>query len=73
MAWLSNAEQSALKSFTHKQQKWTQQVLFVHICICVYILVHMHICVISIMQEKEAMNLSVGGMGEFQGWVTGSC
>lgn len=43
---LSNAEWSPLKSYTHKQQKQTQQVVFIFIYMCI------HMCRM-IIKEKD--------------------
>lgn len=33
LKWLSNTRWSALKSYTNKQQKWTQHIVFMYFCI----------------------------------------
>lgn len=45
--WLFNAKWSALKPYTHRQQKCTQQVviIYLYICVCVCALVCAQMCV----------------------------
>lgn len=43
--WFSDAERSSLKAYTHKQQKWAQQVVFIRLCICICIYVCIYVCI----------------------------
>lgn len=60
--WLSNEEWSALKSYTHKQQKWIQQVAFLdlymhlHICMCTYVYTCIYIYVYATITKRTRLS-----------------
>lgn len=60
--WLSNAGLSALISYTHHQQKQTQQVVYIYASIFVNIYLHTHIHKKN-NKKKEATKLRVGQYG----------
>lgn len=57
--WLSNVEWSALKPYTHHQQKQTQQVVLMSIR--AYTCIHIFIYQVIVIKVKEAANWGVGG------------
>lgn len=60
--WLSNAEWSALKPYTHKNglsKLYSELYIFVHIYICLF--TYLCICITIIIKAKEAINLKMGG------------
>lgn len=61
--WLSNAEWSALKLYTHRQYEWTQQAAFTCLCTCRCT----HICI-----QIGYQLVSVLSMGRDGGRVPGS-
>lgn len=54
-----NAEQSVQKPYIHKQQKWTEQVVF--LCICAYLIII----------SKRGYHCEWVDMGEVQGRASG--